>query len=105
MEAPDKWLKVTEAYDILTDEKLFADWLDYGSPEAGNIQKRIGKDMPAWLYDPNYQVYMWGLMFFLIVIFPQLFMLTNRYIDYIQTEGIKKITVDDKSKIAMLKKL
>ena len=35
LEADDIWLKIQEAYETLTDEAKFADWVDYGSPEAG----------------------------------------------------------------------
>jgi curved DNA-binding protein CbpA len=71
-EAGKKWLKIAKAYETLTDEEKFNNWLSYGRPEGPLSSDAFDMEfaLPSWMLQPKNQLYMLCGMFTLIVFVP-----------------------------------
>lgn len=67
-----KWLGIARAYETLTDETKFQNWLDFGNPD-GSLSSRalqIEIAMPSFLLDTKNQLYLLVTCFACLVLVP-----------------------------------
>ena len=67
VEAKDKWIQISRAYECLTDETKFNNWKEYGSPEGSLMWQTFDVAMPSFLMEEDNQIYLL-LAFFLTFI-------------------------------------
>jgi preprotein translocase subunit Sec63 len=68
--AKSTWEGMVKAYETLTNEDKFQNWLDYGDPEGSLVSQSIDIALPSWVMDPENQAYVLGGFFFCIILIP-----------------------------------
>lgn len=70
--ASAKWLGIAKAYETLTDETKFQNWLDYGNPDGPLSSRAFDFEiaMPSWLLDKKNQLYLLFACFVGLVLLP-----------------------------------
>lgn len=56
----EAWGRINKAYETLTDEHMFENWVKYGNPD-GMLQTKYGVALPAWLVAEENHLYVLGL--------------------------------------------
>lgn len=70
--AKKKWLDIVRAYETLTDNEKYKNWIEYGNPEGSILAKTIDLAMPSWVLKEENQLYVLIGFFSAFVIVPML---------------------------------
>lgn len=70
--AKKKWLDIVRAYECLTDNQKYKNWIEYGNPEGSILAKTIDLAMPSWVLKEENQLYVLVGFFAAFVIVPML---------------------------------
>ena len=70
--AEAKWLGIAKAYETLTNETKFQNWLEFGSPDGPLSSRAFDFDiaMPSWLLNKKNQLYLLFGCFVVIILGP-----------------------------------
>ena len=49
--ARKKWQGIVRAYECLTSEEKFNNWVEYGNPEGSLASKALEVAIPSWLFE------------------------------------------------------
>lgn len=60
------------AYECLTDNQKYKNWIEYGNPEGSILAKTIDLAIPSWMLKESNQMYVLVGFFTALVIVPML---------------------------------
>lgn len=70
VKAKKKWLDVVRAYECLTDNEKYKNWVEYGNPEGSLLSKTIDLAVPSFFLKEENQLYVLVIFFASFVIIP-----------------------------------
>ena len=47
------WELISKAYECLTHEGKFNNWVEYGNPDGSLVRQSIDIAVPSWMFDPK----------------------------------------------------
>lgn len=68
--AKKKFQDIVRAYECLTDEVKFNNWIEYGNPEGSMVHKALEVAIPSWFFEQDNQIYVLLAFFILCVAIP-----------------------------------
>ena len=68
--AKTKWLEIVRAYECLTDNEKYKNWIEYGNPEGSLLSKTIDLAVPSFFLKEENQMYVLIIFFVSFVIIP-----------------------------------
>ena len=68
--AKETFQQIVRAYETLTKEEKFNNWMEYGDPEGSLMRQSFDVAIPSWMMEEKNQIYILVFIFVLFVIIP-----------------------------------
>jgi translocation protein SEC63 len=61
---------IVKAYETLTKEDKFNNWMQYGDPEGSLMRQSFAVALPSWMMEKENQIYILLFFFGLLILLP-----------------------------------
>ena len=68
--AKEVFQQIVRAYETLTKDDKFNNWVEYGDPEGSLMSQSFDVALPSWMMEEKNQIYILVFIFVLFVIIP-----------------------------------